>query len=206
MYLDIGLLLMICIFGIVGFVKGLLSQVIALVSFCGAFCGAFFAHHWVADILYKWLTSNFPRFNLSFLIIQFASFVVLQVLIYFTIASFLELLKRKVVNALSLNMSDRFFGLIGGLVFGMVLALFVVVGISWTKLVVRKKASPEGYARYESLLEESYVYSGGVAFIGSLQNEWPPLKRITPEEFQTEQEKDQPAAPDTATPDAEQDG
>ena len=215
MYLDIGLVLLICIFGIVGFAKGLLSQVIALVAFCGAFGGAFLAHHWVADVLYKWLTSTFSRFNLTFLIVQFASFIILQVIIYFTIASFLELIKKKVINAFSLKLSDRVFGLFGGVVFGMVLVLFVVVGINWTKLVVHKKASPQGFARYEELLDESQMYASGITVIGWLQKEWPQLKQITPEQFQTKDpvegesqdlQGEQPAAPVSAEQEVVQPG
>ncbi len=190
MYLDIGLLLLICIFGLIGFAKGLLSQIIWLVSICSAFIGAFFLYQPVAEFVYKWLTSNFPRFSITFLIVQFASFVIVQVLIYFTLASILEYIKRRILNMLSLTMSDRMFGLIGGFAFGVALVLFLVIGISWTKLVVRRRASEEGYVRYLELLDSSQVYTGGMAVVGWIEMQWPPLSRIIPEEDRQTREHD----------------
>jgi len=172
MQFDIGALVIVCLAGLIGFVKGFWSQVISLAAAVGAGIVAYLSRHKVADVVMKWVTDRYPEVDLDFQMIQLACSILLFCLVYFLAGSVMEMIKRRVVSAFAMKMSDRFFGLIAGVVKGALVVLVLIVGVELSKRYVAGFASEPGYDRYEQWLTGSRVYEGGCRALATAQRDF----------------------------------
>ena len=160
MAIDIGIISILCAFGIFGFAMGLWSQLISIIS---VIISCFITYYYNKP-LSAWIIENISMNDLSALILGFAIPIILFVVSYYLIAGLLNIIKRAILNVLELQISDRIFGLISGVFLGSIIILLLVVVLEWFsyKLRYELKAPSENKTKYLNLITqqttESFLY------------------------------------------------
>ena len=175
MYVDLGIAVLLCIAAIIGFAKGVLSQLISLVAFVTAVFSSLWLQRPVAAFAGGWLRERMPETAIDQRMVQFATVVLLFCLIYFAVGSVLEICKRALLHTFGLRFSDRFYGMLVGLAKGLAVALLIIAGIQWSQPFASRMISREAYERWQGGLEESVAYGAGCQAIASARNRWPQL-------------------------------
>jgi len=129
MYFDITILVLVCVTALIGFAKGMLSQVISLAAFAGSIIVTGMAQGRVSSWLQGVVAARFPDIQVDPRMTQFAAAVLLFCALYFAMGSVLEFVKRKTVVALSLQISDRFLGLFIGIGKGLAASLLIIAAV-----------------------------------------------------------------------------
>jgi len=176
MYLDIGCAIVFSVFGLVGFLKGLLSQVISIVAMVAGLMAALFGTEPVAGWLTGVLTRRASSLDPGF--VRVGTFIILLFLVYILAASLFEAAKKKLIHSFSLRLSDRMLGMLVGMAKGAAVVLLIVIIADGAQGFVRTITSPQGFERYQQWLDRSEVFGGGRYALGLSRNRSPAVSNM----------------------------
>ena len=181
MYLDIILLLLLVLCMVIGVMRGVLTPLITFFSLVLSVClTVMLLNPCLSEV--KALTSSWQgNFLVTLITSKFVMGLLLILILYFTLTSLAEFIKRKLVNALNLKFSDRFLGMLCGAAVGIFLCLMLCVGLMWSRTLVNSQANSEGQENYDSFLQSSNGYSISLAIIGKTVSVFPRFGSILPE-------------------------
>lgn len=158
MQLDIGIITLVLLLTLLGFLKGFWSQIISIVAAVVGGLTVYFARGAVSEYLFKLVTEKYPEIDIDISVIQFVSAIFIFVFAYFIAGIILEMIKRRFLISLSLKLSDRLFGLIAGAIKGCAVALVVILIMIISKNYVKSFTSEDGYEHYLNWLNNSKAY------------------------------------------------
>ena len=179
MQFDIGVLVVIIIVALLGFIKGFWSQVISLLA---AGCGVvaiIFAKTPVSEYMFTWLANKYPEIEIDINVIGFVASVCLFIITYFISGIIMEMIKRRIVTSFSIKLSDRMFGLLAGILKGIIIILVAIGLIELSKDYVAGFTSEDGYDQYEHWLGNSKAYNIGCETLGEIEKKIPPFSNLT---------------------------
>ena len=180
MYLDIILLLLLLLCMTIGVMRGVLSPLITFFSlFLSIWLVVLFLDPCLGEL--KELTHPWEgNFLVTLLTSKFVAGLLLILILYFTLTSLAEFVKRKLMNALDLKFSDRFLGMLCGAAVGMFLCVMLCVGLIWSRTFVVSQANEEGLEKYDAILQSSQGYSVSLAVIDWTVRKLPKAATILP--------------------------
>jgi len=179
MQLDIGIIIIILLLTLIGFIKGFWSQIISLAAAgCGAIAVHFLRGH-VAEYSFGLLAEKYPEVDIDISVISFVAAIFIFVLAYFISGIIMEMIKRKFMVSFSIKLSDRFFGFIAGAVKGGIIALVIILILEISKAYVASFTSEQGYEHYDKWLDNSKVYHTGGDVLGKIERRVPWFSNTT---------------------------
>jgi len=173
MQLDIGIIIVILLLTLVGFIKGFWSQIISLAA---AGCGAiavYFLRGRVAEYSFGLLAEKYPQIDIDINVIGFIAAIFIFVFAYFISGIIMEMIKRKFIVSFSIKLSDRFFGFLAGAAKGSIVALAIILVLEISKAYVASFTSEQGYEHYNKWLEDSKAYHIGGDVLGKIEQRVP---------------------------------
>ena len=200
MHLDIACLIVLAMFGLIGFLKGFLSQLISIAAIVAGLLGTMVFSGPASTWVVGWLVPRAP--DLQPALVRIGVFVVLLFTLYILAAATLEAIKKKLMHSFALQLNDRLLGMVVGLLKGLTLVLFAILVMDGTKGLVERIASPRGYDSYQSAMDVSDVFSGGRYLIGFSRDRVPVVSSMLhqaelwlPPAAQTNKPAQKPEAP-----------
>ena len=179
MQLDIGIIVVILLLTLLGFIKGFWSQIISIAAaVCGGFAVYFFKER-TAEFLFRLLAEKYPEVDIDINVIGFIAAIFIFVLGYFISGIIMEMIKRKFIVSFSVKMSDRFFGFITGVVKGCIVALALILILEISKTYVESFTSEQGYEHYCTWLNDSKAYHFGGDVLGRIEQQVPWFSNTT---------------------------
>lgn len=180
MYLDIILLLLLVLCMVIGIMRGVLSPLITFFSlFLAIWLTVVFLDPCLGEL--EALTRPWEgNFLVTLLTSKFVAGLLLILILYFTLTSLAEFVKRKLMNALNLKFSDRFLGMLCGAAVGVFLCVMLCVGLMWSRTLVSAQANDDGLAKYDAILQSSQGYSVSLAIIDRTVRIFPRFASILP--------------------------
>ncbi len=166
MNFNIVALILIALFALIGFSKGVLSQIISYATAVIALAVAYILRHKAAGTLLRFMEERYPDVGADHKMLVVISMCVIFIVVYFILGGILETIKKRLVISFSMKMSDRFFGFILGTLKGAILVLLCISIIDYTKEPLEERAtnrdsSMENFEKYEEWLNKSEAYKGG---------------------------------------------
>ena len=159
MAVDIGIIVILCIFGIFGFIYGLWSQIIAIFS---ALIASLLTYNFNQTLL-SFIKAQFNGGDLYYFILGLAFPILLFVLVYYLTAGLLNIVKKIILNALELRLSDRIFGFISSLVLGSLIVLLLILVLEWFSYKMnnelKAKKQSDHIENFMQLTSQSLLYS-----------------------------------------------
>ena len=171
MPLDIACVIVLAMFSLIGFLKGFLSQLISIVALIAGLLATMALSGTAAEWVVAWLMPRAPSLQPAY--IRIGVFVILLFTLYILVAAALEAAKKKLLHSFTLQLNDRLWGLLVGLVKGVALVLVLVLVCDRTQAVAERVASPRGYEWYTSTMDASDVFSGSRYLLG-FSRDWSP--------------------------------
>lgn len=122
---DWGVVLVIGVSALLGWLRGAIREVFALL----ALLGALFAARWLAGDVASWLPDSIPGSGIRTLVAGFAVWIAAWIAL-----TLLGLWLRQLTHGFGFGSADRFFGTLFGLTRGLAIVLIVVLVASHTPL------------------------------------------------------------------------
>jgi len=177
-YINVAGLLIIVISGLLGFAKGFMSQVISVVAAVAAALATYYFQAPAGRAVYTWLSGRMPSVQLDAALVRFGCAVALFGVAYICVAALLEALKKRLVQALALRMSDRVLGLCVGLLKGVVIIIVCVTVLDWGSVYAARIMTPESYERYGQVMDNTEVIAGSRYALGLARIYSPGLSNV----------------------------
>ena len=179
MQLDIGIIVIILLLTLLGFIKGFWSQIISIAAaVCGGFAVYFFRER-TAEYLFRLLAEKYPEVDIDINVIGFIAAIFIFVIGYFISGIIMEMIKRKFMVSFSIKFSDRFFGFLAGIAKGSIVALAIILVLEISKAYVASFTSEQGYENYNKWLDESKAYHIGGDVLGKIEQRVPWFSNTT---------------------------
>ena len=179
MQLDIGIIVVIFLLTLLGFLKGFWSQIISLAATACGIAAVYFARERASEYLFKLLADKYPQIDIDINVIGFIAAIFIFVLAYFISGIIMEMIKRRFVTSFAIKFSDRMFGLIAGAAKGCIVALAIILILEISKAYVASFTSEQGYEQYNTWLDNSKAYHLGCDTLGKIEQRVPWLSNTT---------------------------
>ena len=179
MQLDIGIIVVIFLLTLLGFLKGFWSQIISLAATACGIAAVYFARERASEYLFKLLADKYPQIDIDINVIGFIAAIFIFVLAYFISGIIMEMIKRRFITSFSIKISDRMFGLIAGATKGCIVALAIILILEISKAYVASFTSEQGYEQYNAWLDNSKAYHYGCDTLGKIEQKVPWLSNTT---------------------------
>ncbi len=179
MQLDIGIIVVIFLLTLLGFLKGFWSQIISLAATACGIAAVYFTKERASEYLFKLLADKYPQIDIDINVIGFIAAIFIFVLAYFISGIIMEMIKRRFVTSFSIKFSDRMFGLITGAAKGCIVALAIILILEISKAYVASFTSEQGYEQYNTWLDNSKAYHLGCDTLGKIEQKVPWLSNTT---------------------------
>jgi uncharacterized membrane protein required for colicin V production len=179
MYIDVGFIAILVLFGFIGFFRGFLVQLVSLVAAVVALLLTMYVQEPVSEFAFKWLTARFSELDLDFQIVQFGCGVLLFSVTYILCGAVLDIVRKLLVRSDMIRNSDRLMGFLAGLLKAVVIILLLVLVAEWSKGYLKRQLAEGWYLHYQESLSESEVYAGGLYTLNVTRDRWPWFSNIT---------------------------
>lgn len=160
LYINLTGLAVLLVCGVVGWVKGFLSQ---LISIGAALLAVVVTATWSASVgttVHTWWGKYFSSYQPDVVLVRFGCAIVVFGVTYLGVTWLCEALRRRLTAAPTVRASDRFLGFIVGLVKGALVVVAIVTVVDWGNGYVARVLTPESYERYGQALNETELIAG----------------------------------------------
>ncbi len=178
LYINLAGLVVLALCALLGFAKGFLSQLISIIAAVTAAVVTYRMQQPAGRFAHDWLSGRFPTIQLDPALVHFGCAVLLFGLVYLCVAALLEALKKRVINALALRMSDRVLGLVTGLAKGLVIVVALVALLDWGNVYAARVMTADGFERYRQMLDNTEVVAGSRYALGVARIYCPALSNL----------------------------
>jgi len=178
MNFNIVAIVLIALFALIGFTKGFLSQIISYATALIALFVAYIFRHKAATALLKFMEERYPDTGTDHKMMIVICMLIIFIIVYFILGGILETIRRRLVIAFSMKMSDRFFGFILGALKGAIVILVCIFVIDYTKDSLKNRAEindafKEKFEKYEEFLDSSEAYNYGRSALAYAEQNYP---------------------------------
>jgi len=179
MQLDIGIIVVIFLLTLLGFLKGFWSQIISIAAAACGVVAVYFAKVRVAEYLFGLLTEKYPEIDIDINVVSFITAILIFVFAYFISGIIMEMIKKRLITSFSIKFSDRIFGLITGALKGCIIALAIILVLEISKTYIASFTSKSGYENYNKWLSDSKAYHYGRDTLGKIEQRIPWFSNTT---------------------------